>query len=179
MKLGRYPMDMDASIKEKQEMDMVWPVAIAFDPSWGRIAKSNKVNFQRVHKSKNNYKATQVVWIGGIPTDLWNFLPGGSGSYGGSSGGSYGSDRPAYNTQDLGKNLQKINWNHVSLVKFEKDAQQHRLVGFLIDLFGTALVRMAIIEIMKEFNLILEGMLTIMFPFQYFLVGERRGSQDT
>jgi ATP-dependent RNA helicase DDX5/DBP2 len=55
---------------------------------------------------------------------------GGGGGYGGSSsGGGYG-DRPSYDQKDLGKNLQKINWNQVSLVKFEKDFyQEHPAVS--------------------------------------------------
>jgi len=46
----------------------------------------------------------------------------GGGGGGGGKGG-YG-DKPAYDANDLGKNLQKINWNNVSLVKFEKDFYQ-------------------------------------------------------
>merc|ERR1719331_2437715 len=37
-----------------------------------------------------------------------------------------------YDTRDLGKNLQKINWNQVSLIKFEKDFyQEHPAVSAL------------------------------------------------
>jgi len=42
--------------------------------------------------------------------------------YGSSSGGK--GDGGNYNSNDLGKNLHKINWNQVSLVKFEKDFYQ-------------------------------------------------------
>merc|ERR1719408_765112 len=46
---------------------------------------------------------------------------GGGGGYGGGGGG--------YSSSDLGANLRSINWNHVSLIKFEKDFyQQHPAV---------------------------------------------------
>mmetsp|Transcript_126411 Transcript_126411/g.219120 ORF Transcript_126411/g.219120 Transcript_126411/m.219120 type:complete len:538 (-) Transcript_126411:195-1808(-) len=44
---------------------------------------------------------------------------GGGGSYGGGGGGGSG-----YNSNDLGANLKNINWNNVSLIKFEKDFYQ-------------------------------------------------------
>merc|ERR1719408_1138961 len=47
---------------------------------------------------------------------------GGGGGYGGGGGG--------YSSSDLGANLRSINWNHVSLIKFEKDFyQQHPAVS--------------------------------------------------
>jgi len=66
---------------------------------------------------------------------------GGGGGYGG-GGGGYGGDRgggskgggkgggSSYGSGDLGSNLRSINWNSVSLIKFEKDFyQEHPAVS--------------------------------------------------
>merc|ERR1719387_2778375 len=47
----------------------------------------------------------------------------GGSSYGGGGGGgdNFGSN---WDSKDLGKNLRNINWNSVSLIKFEKDFYQ-------------------------------------------------------
>jgi len=47
-----------------------------------------------------------------------------------SRGGGGGDNKPSYDSKDLGSNLRQINWNQVSLVKFEKNFyQEHPAVS--------------------------------------------------
>jgi len=58
---------------------------------------------------------------------------GGGGGYGDRDGGSKGGGKgggSSYGSGDLGSNLRSINWNQVSLIKFEKDFyQEHPAVS--------------------------------------------------
>merc|ERR1719230_1658536 len=52
----------------------------------------------------------------------------------GGGGGGYNDRGSGYSSSDLGANLRNINWNHVSLIKFEKDFyQQHPAVSAMTE----------------------------------------------
>merc|ERR1719230_2540853 len=52
----------------------------------------------------------------------------------GGGGGGYNDRGSGYSSSDLGANLRNINWNHVSLIKFEKDFyQEHPAVSAMTE----------------------------------------------
>merc|ERR1719230_350656 len=71
----------------------------------------------------------------------------------GGGGGGYNDRGSGYSSNDLGANLRNINWNHVSLIKFEKDFyQQHPAVTAMQEQEADRIRRHKLITIVEGHN---------------------------